>query len=142
MLTSMVDTWTRRRWQPTAETARFDGLQPVTVVTGGSEGIGVELAREFAALGHPLLLVARNEAKLKQTAQELSQVLPVKVFTVSADLATAIGPSTIRRALLDLNGYCEVLVNNAAMGAAGPLGLAVRPGGLYDLPPWSRSPEW
>ena len=38
------------------------------LITGASGGIGLELAREFAANGHPVILVARSEAKLNDLA--------------------------------------------------------------------------
>jgi len=42
------------------------------LITGASGGIGLELAREFAAHGHSVILVARNEARLNEVAAKLS----------------------------------------------------------------------
>ena len=47
-------------------------LQPVTLITGASAGIGAALAREFAAHGHDLALVARREPELAALADEIA----------------------------------------------------------------------
>jgi hypothetical protein len=121
MANATIEKWLRRNWQPTAEAKRYDALQPMTVVTGGSEGLGLELARNFAQVGNPVLIVARSDERLKAVAQELGRTLPVKVHTLSADLTTSIGLASIRRTLAELDGYCDVLVNNAGVGTSGPL---------------------
>ena len=47
-------------------------LRPVTVITGASAGIGVELARVFARNGHELALVARRAERLNALADEIA----------------------------------------------------------------------
>jgi NAD(P)-dependent dehydrogenase (short-subunit alcohol dehydrogenase family) len=47
-------------------------LRPITVITGASAGIGVELARIFARNGYELALVARRADRLLQLADELA----------------------------------------------------------------------
>ena len=42
-----------------------------TLITGASSGIGLEFARVFARNRHDLVLVARNESKLRELAKEL-----------------------------------------------------------------------
>ena len=60
------------------------------VITGATDGIGLEYAREFARRGHSLVLVGRNETKLTRVKQELSRLLnPSKIVTVIADFNTA-----------------------------------------------------
>jgi len=41
------------------------------LITGASSGIGVDLARELARAGHPLILVARREDRLQALAEEI-----------------------------------------------------------------------
>ena len=56
--------------------SNFNAMKPMqhyTLITGGSEGIGLELARIFAANGHDLILVARDEAQLNSVKTELSR---------------------------------------------------------------------
>ena len=46
--------------------------RPFAVVTGGSNGIGLELARQFAGHGYDLLIAAEDEAHLREAASMLS----------------------------------------------------------------------
>jgi short-subunit dehydrogenase len=62
-------------------------LRPVTVITGASAGIGVELARVFARHGHALALVARREERLRVLADEIAAVGPRRPIVIVADLA-------------------------------------------------------
>jgi short-subunit dehydrogenase len=88
----------------------------VVVVTGASRGIGAEVARQAAARGAKLGLLARNEDELKTLAAELpteSLAVPVDV-TSHEDLIAAL--ARVRDEL----GPIDVLVNNAGIGAYGP----------------------
>ena len=65
--------WRRRRWQrDTQALAAYEGLKPMVVVTGGSEGIGYALARRFAAAGNDLILVARRRRAARGCSPEHS----------------------------------------------------------------------
>jgi short-subunit dehydrogenase len=88
------------------------------VVTGASSGLGRGLAARLADSGMSLVLTGRNEARLRETAEQLRRTVPrVKVETVAADLSTRSGVS----ALLEHVGArpVEVLVNNAGFGSYG-----------------------
>ncbi|MEW8229712.1 MAG: SDR family NAD(P)-dependent oxidoreductase [Candidatus Thiodiazotropha endolucinida] len=50
---------------------------PTVLITGGSKGIGFELAKQFAMHGYNLVLAARSEADLKQAAGQLENVYGV-----------------------------------------------------------------
>jgi len=56
-----------------------------TLITGGTSGIGYELAKIFATNGHNLILVSRDEADLTITRNELLE-LGVEVLIISKDL--------------------------------------------------------
>jgi short-subunit dehydrogenase len=88
------------------------------VVTGASSGIGAELARELARLGHGVTLVARRAEKLQELADELSSDHGIEAAVESADLQER----DARDALADRLLEREVvgLVNNAGYGATGP----------------------
>ena len=79
---------------------------PTTLITGASNGIGLELARIFARNGHSLILVARNRKRLEEIAAELRSV-PVQI--VAKDLSR-IGAA---EELVQEAPQCDVLVNNA-----------------------------
>ena len=88
------------------------------LVTGASAGLGAEFARQLAARGHDLLLVARREDRLKDLARELAAAHRCKVEVFAADLCEPDAPERIQ-AFADAQGLqIDRLVNNA--GIAGP----------------------
>lgn len=92
---------------------------PVTLITGASAGIGAALAREFAANGHELVLIARRESALIATADAIAARGAIRPTVVSADLARADAIQHIA-AVLDRFGLePEVVVNNAGFGLSG-----------------------
>jgi uncharacterized protein len=90
------------------------------LVTGASGGIGLELARELARHGHPLVLSARSAAKLEALAGELSAQHGVKAVAIPADLREPGGAERLARALREKDLDVDVLVNNAGVGMHGP----------------------
>jgi uncharacterized protein len=90
------------------------------LITGASSGIGLELARIFAANGQDVVLVARSEGKLRALATELQAAGRVRAHVVAADLAVPGAARTIVEQL-DARGIAiDVLVNNAGYGVYGP----------------------
>jgi short-subunit dehydrogenase len=96
------------------------GLRPMTVVTGGSEGIGYALARRFAATGRDVLLIARRPGPLERAAAAISADFKVKAIALPVDVTAAEAIATIDRALAEHGAYADVLVNSAGIGLAGP----------------------
>jgi len=115
------DGWRRRWWRPDPQAlAVYAALRPMVVVTGGSEGIGYELARRFAKGGHPVMLVARRPGPLEEAAARIRAAYGVEAIAVPADV-TAPGAIAAIDAVLAANGaYADVLVNSAGIGLAGP----------------------
>src|SRR6201989_1832811 len=91
------------------------------LITGASSGIGRELARQFAGDGADLVLIARSEDRLRELAAELTAGFGVTVEVVPADLAQPGSPDQIVQTLAQRHIDVDVLVNNAAFGARGPV---------------------
>jgi short-subunit dehydrogenase len=92
---------------------------PAVVITGGTEGIGLAFAKEFARDGHNLVLVARDKAKLDRTATELASAYAVEVKGTAQDLTTVEGCAGVEQAVRQFGFYADVLVNNAGVMASG-----------------------
>jgi uncharacterized protein len=87
------------------------------LITGASLGIGHELAKVFAENKFNLVLVARNEARLKQVAEELREQYGIETKFLAKDLSLASAPREIFDALRDTR--ISMLVNNAGFGWRG-----------------------
>ncbi|MGE5302767.1 MAG: SDR family NAD(P)-dependent oxidoreductase [Alphaproteobacteria bacterium] len=89
---------------------------PWALITGASSGIGAEFARQLAALGLNLILVARRKQKLDDLARQLEGAGQITVQTIAADLSR---PDFLSSMVSEL-GSIEVglLVNNAGFGLA------------------------
>lgn len=86
----------------------------VALVTGGSKGIGLGIARALAKRDYDLVLVARNERDLETAKAVLKRDYPtIEVHTVSADLSRVEGYARIVALLDEHYGQLDVHVNNA-----------------------------
>jgi uncharacterized protein len=91
------------------------------LVTGGTSGIGLSFARALASRGCDLVLVARDEARLAKTAEQLRWRYGVDVETIVADLAERDAVEAVAGRLADTVSPVEILVNNAGKGVHVPL---------------------
>jgi uncharacterized protein len=121
---SLLDRWRRRWWRADPAALRaFDGLKPLTVVTGGSEGIGFALALRFARAGHDLLLIARDDANLRDAAGQIRAQTKVTVEQLALDITSPDAVVRLDAALAAKGAYCDLLINNAGIGLSGDFSL-------------------
>lgn len=90
------------------------------LITGASSGIGLELARIFAANGNDVVLVARREDKLKELAHELAGQHGVTAHVFAGDLSDANTPARLFEFTETEHLEIEYLANNAGFGSNGP----------------------
>jgi short-subunit dehydrogenase len=89
------------------------------LVTGGTSGIGLELAKLFAKDGYNLVLVARNEDELAMAAQEVKAINDVDIITISKDLFDPENAFALYDELQQKGIAINVLVNDAGQGQYG-----------------------
>ena len=90
------------------------------LVTGATSGIGRELSELFAGDGYNLILVARNQVGLEDTAEQLRKNFNVPVMTVAQDLSLPTSPEAIFKLLQENSMHVDILVNNAGFNEYGP----------------------
>ncbi|MBO9658636.1 MAG: SDR family oxidoreductase [Chitinophagaceae bacterium] len=89
-----------------------------TLITGGSAGIGYELAKIFAEEGHNLILVARSESDLQSVRDEL-EGSGVNIITITKDLFEPDAAFELYDDIKSRGLTVDILVNNAGQGQYG-----------------------
>ena len=105
-------------------------MQKTIVITGSTDGIGLETAKMLVQAGHNVLLHGRNPAKLEAAQKALTE-LPDggRVESYVADLSRLADVEALAKALADKHAKLDVLINNAGIYAPGSTtqdGLDVR----------------
>ena len=90
------------------------------LITGGSSGIGYEIARDLASRGYNLILVSRNEQNLENCSISLINEYGISVDYIACDLSDNDSVSSIYDACQERNYTIEILVNNAGYGINTP----------------------
>ena len=109
--------WLIARFIPTA---RYPLCDKVVLITGGSRGLGLVLARHVCARGGYVAIIARDPDELLRAKTDL---VPRggKVLTVECDLLDAGQIQSAVRKIIDHFGKIDVLINNAGIIEVGPL---------------------
>ena len=93
--------------------------RPLAVVTGGSNGIGYELARQFLENGHDVLIAAEDAGHLADAAERLSPS-GGQVLQHAADLSTEAGVISLYEAIRSAGRPADAVCLNAGVGLGGP----------------------
>jgi hypothetical protein len=89
------------------------------LVTGASSGLGADFARELAARGANLVLVARRADNLRAIQAEITARHAVQVEVIAMDLATPEAPQQLYDQLKAAGRRIDMLINNAGLGLYG-----------------------
>lgn len=96
---------------------------PTTLITGASSGLGAEMARQLAALGHDLALCARRTDRLEELAVQVTTAHPDRrVVVKQLDVNDHDAVFEVFRAFHDELGTIDRIVVNAGLGKGQPLG--------------------
>jgi NAD(P)-dependent dehydrogenase (short-subunit alcohol dehydrogenase family) len=101
------------------------------VVTGASRGIGAAIASTLARHGADLTLMSRNESRLREQAAMLMKTHNGKAQAIAVDIAQPEQVSAAFARAADQFGPPQILVNNAGIATAAPIGKT-------DLPKWQE----
>ena len=100
----------------------YDFNGKAVVITGGSRGLGLVLARELAALGAKLTLVARDEGELDRASDDVRTREPLTdVLPVVGDVRKRYDADRAIAQSVERFGRVDVLINNAGIVQVGPL---------------------
>src|SRR4029453_4688865 len=101
-------------------TTRYTLRGKVAVITGGSRGLGLVLARHICAQGGSVALIARDPDELGRAKADLAAHGGV-VLTIQCDLLDAAQIEAAVRQIIDRFGKIDILINNAGIIEVGPL---------------------
>lgn len=90
------------------------------LITGPTAGIGACFANQLAAKGYDLVLVARDEERLKALASEVEREYDVETEVLAADLSDRQQLARVERRVADPDQPVDLLVNNAGFGLKKP----------------------
>lgn len=91
-------------------------MTKTALITGASSGIGGRFARLLAREGYDLVLVARDESRLVETAEVLRKEFETECEILVADLSTEQGSKSVEERVSNPERPIDVLINNAGFG--------------------------
>ena len=109
----LAQAWRRR--------SDYDFATRCVVITGGSRGLGLVMARQLADEGANVVLIARDEAELARAAEDIRLRQPfAEVLTIAADVRRRYDAERVIAQSIDRFGRIDVLINNAGIIQVGP----------------------
>src|SRR6266568_7761568 len=100
-------------------THRFSLRDKVVLITGGSRGLGLVLARQICADGGRVVLLARDLDELARAKDDLA-VREGEAFTIQCDLLESAQIQSAVRQTIEHFGRIDILINNAGIIEVGP----------------------
>jgi short-subunit dehydrogenase len=94
-------------------------MKNTALITGASNGIGLELAKVHASKGGDLVLVARNKSKLDELKTELEKQYKILVYIIGKDLSAFNSAQEVYDETTKENIQIDFLINNAGIGVFG-----------------------
>ena len=100
--------------------ARFTYRDKVAFITGGSRGLGLEIARQICARGGKVALIARDAEELARAKTDLDR-FATEVLTIQCDLLETAQIQSAVQQTLQRFGKIDILINNAGIIEIGPI---------------------
>ncbi|HLG97586.1 MAG TPA: SDR family NAD(P)-dependent oxidoreductase [Bryobacteraceae bacterium] len=107
-------------WSTLRRSARFDLARKVVLITGGSRGLGFQLAREFGGRGATVVICSRDEAELARAQDDLTS-RGIVAQGIPCDVSDQRQVENLIQQTVHAAGTIDVLVNNAGIIQVGPL---------------------
>ncbi len=98
----------------------FDLQAQIAIVTGGSGGIGLGMARGLCAAGAHVVVAARNRAKSDRAVDELAALGKGGASAVTVDVTSEESVNALVREVVERHGRIDILVNNAGINVRKP----------------------
>ncbi|MNW48066.1 Fatty acyl-CoA reductase [compost metagenome] len=98
---------------------KYDYSNKLALVTGASSGIGKVYAKQLAARGSHVVLVARSQDKLEAIAGDIKRQYGVQAVVLACDLSQVDAPRQLADQIAELGLTVDILINNAGFGTHG-----------------------
>ena len=99
---------------------RFSYRDKIALITGGSRGLGLEIARQICVHGGKVALIARDADELARAKTDLNR-FATEVLTIHCDLLETAQIQSAVQQTLQRFGKIDILINNAGIIAIGPI---------------------
>ncbi|MBT1703525.1 SDR family NAD(P)-dependent oxidoreductase [Chryseosolibacter indicus] len=93
----------------------------VVLITGGSRGLGLVLARELTLMGARIAICARSSDQLNQAKFDLERLTANSILSITADVTDQMQVSSMINEVIKYYGRIDVIINNAGIVQVGPV---------------------